>query len=94
MNFHALLLSFLLQLQQLCRLQVYHLRFIVGLIDPDKLIGQIEHIIPKRDNYELRIFSPFFYVLSHHRNILKVEGCIDFVHKVQRSRFVVVKSEN
>ena len=64
---------------------------VVCLVDTHKLIGQLEHVVPQRDDDELGIFGSLLDVLRDDRDVLVVKRCINLVHEVQRCWPVVMK---
>ena len=83
----------LVQPQQVRGLYLYGLGLVGDLVNADQLIGQIEHVVPQRYDYELSILRPLLYVVGHYRYILEVQSSVDFVHEVEGSRLVVVEGE-
>ena len=70
-----------------CRFEQFlsHCRF----VNADQHRGQIEHLISKRNNDELGIFSSLLDIMGNNGHIFNVQSGVNFVHYIQRSRLRV-----
>ena len=67
---------------------------ILGLVNADEMVGQLEHVVSEADDDELGVLGAFFDVVSYNGDILKVQCRVNLVHKVQRSWLVVMQSKD
>jgi len=67
---------------------------IVCLVDSDQAVCQLKHVVAQGYNDKLSIFGSFLNVVGDNRDILEVQGSIDFIHHIQRSRLEVVQSKH
>lgn len=79
--------------EEVGRIQVDDSRLVIGLVDSNQLVSQIEHVVSQRYYDELSVSGSLLYVVSHYCYVLEVKSCVDLVHEVQRSGFVVVQGE-
>lgn len=45
---------------------------VVGLVDADKAVGQLEHVVAQADDHELRVLGALLYVVRHDAHVLEV----------------------
>lgn len=67
---------------------------VVRLVDSNKSVRQLEHVIAERDHDELGILRPLLDVMGDDADVPEVQSGIDLIHHIERGRFVVMQREH
>ena len=66
-------------------------RLIECLVDTDQLIGQLEHVVPQGDDYELCVLGAFLDIVAHDLHVTVIESSVYLIKEIQGSGSEVVQ---
>ena len=67
---------------------------VVGLVDSNKTICKLKHVVSQTDDHKLSILGSFLDVIRDNGDVSEIQGRINFIHYIQRRGLEVMQSKH
>lgn len=66
----------------------------INLVNTNQPRRKLKHIIPQRNNNELRVLSSLLDIRRDDGHVSEIQSRVNLIHDVQRRRLIMVQSED